>query len=418
MAQRQSGHTNTAALKQEIADLHAEVASLKIQLSSASSPPKSHAVRHLSWQSFAAWLCLIIASALLIVGNIFFWSGNTIVDTNRYVATVGPLIQKPQIQSAIAQYTTTQIFNNTNVSAFVQQTLPPRAGFLAAPLTSQLKNYTQSTIKSLLANKQVQQYWYSSLAKRHNAIINFSKTYQGNGTIAVSDIYSQLSKRLETTKLSFLANKQLPAKIGSMKVATVGWLPALHKLANNIGLYQTAVTTLFIVFCVLAGWLASNRRRMVIRMGIMFAVFMLLTLLSIRIGRAILVARFQPAYQPAVQVAFDTVFSALRTQTITILLIGILLALIAWISGPYRSALAFKRRFSELFAGRLHQSIFGNHENSFTLWLGKHKRYAQWISVIVIAVIMLLVMLSPRLIIGYTVLMLLCIAAIELLAAS
>ncbi len=421
MAQHQPEHRkSTTALKQEIAELQAEVAILNEKLDKAarlSSPNRKMPRQRWNSRTIAAWLCLTAASALLIVGNIFFWAGNTVVDTNTYVATVGPLIQKPQIQAAIAEYTTTQIFNNTNVRAFVQQTLPPRASFLAPQLTSQLQNYTQSTIKTLLANKQVQQYWYSSLTRRHAALINFSKTYRGNGTIDVSDIYSQLSKRLETTKLAFLANKQLPSKVGSIQVTTVGWLPALHKLSNNIGLYQAFVTALFLVFCGLAGWLASNRRRMVIRMGIMFAVFMLLTLVSIRITRAILVARVQPAYQSAVQVAFDTVFSSLRSQTFTILLIGVLLSLIAWISGPYRSASFLKVRFSELFAGRLHQSIFGDQENRFTLWLGTYKRYSQWISVIIIAIIMLFIKLSPRLIIVFTILMLLCIIAIELFAA-
>ncbi|HSX53631.1 MAG TPA: hypothetical protein VLF90_04730 [Patescibacteria group bacterium] len=407
-----------AALKKEVADLKAEIASLQKNIDSQKAGTKTKTAKKKNyWRKIAAWFCVALATALLVVGNIFFWTGNTLVNTDRYVSAVGPLIQKPEIQTAIASYTTTQLFNNVDVQGYVQSILPPRADVLAPQLTSQLKTYTQTSIQSLLANPKVQSYWYSSLARRHEAIISFTKNYEGNGTIEVSDIYNQLSKRLVDTKLSFLANKQLPNNVGSIKVATAGWLPVVHKLAKNIGLYQTLATLLLVGLVAAAIALSTKKRKMVIRLGVFFALAMMATLIAIKIAGSIVVSKVDPTYQSAVQVAYNTVFSAFVTQTIAILLLGALVVIIAWLSGPYKSATAIKARTVALLSGRLHQTLFGQHDNAFTIWVGKFKRQLQWGSIALIALIMVLVKLSPKLVVIYGLVMLVLVLAIEFLAA-
>ncbi len=414
MAQRKKPASKSASLEQRLTNLEADMAKVKTEVASIKKPKSA---RKSPLRGLASWLCVALAAALLFVGNLAFWTGNTVVNTDRYVAAVGPLIEKPEIQSAIANYTTTQLFNQVNVQDYVQTALPPRAEFLAPQLTSQLRTQTQNSIKSLLANQKVQDYWYSSLTKRHDALINFSKSYEGNGTIEVSDIYSQLSKRLGDTKLSFLANKQLPDSVGSIKVATVGWLPALHKVSNNIGLYQALATLLLIGFSVAAVLLSTKRRRTVIELGFFFAAVMLATLLATRITGGVVASKVAPAYQAAVQVAYDTVLHSFVAQTLSLLLASILVILVAWLSGPYASASKLKSRVTALLSGRLHQSLFGNRENSFTLWVAKFKRYLQWGLVLLIAVIMLIVQLSPKLVVAYGLVMLISVLLVELLAA-
>ncbi len=420
MTQKKQTSQTSTALRKENADLKLQVAHLQSQLhtskkQAASSPqPQRHPF---GWRKPVMWFSLALATALLVTGNLVFWAGNTLVDTNRYVAAVGPLIQKPEIQSAIASYTTTQIFNNVDVNSYVTSVLPPKAAFLAPQLTSQLRDYTQKTIQSTLQNPKVQSYWYSSLTKRHNAIITFSKSYEGNGTIEVSDIYSQLSQRLNGTNLSFLANKKLPPKVGSIQVATVGWLPVVHKLANKIGLYQFLTTVLFLGFSALTVLLARRKRRMLIQLTSVFAISMLVSLLSVSIAKGYVVHQVAPAYQSAVQVAYDTVLHGFVTQTVTILALAAFVVIVAWISGPYKSASLLKGRILRLLTGRLHQSLFGDHENGFTRLLGAHKRFVQWVSVLVIAIIMLVVQLSPKLIALYGLLMLVVVLLIELLAS-
>lgn len=329
MVKQKSSEYDIAQLRQDIANLNTKVDALQMAV-------KQKEKSKPNWRRVAIGASAMVATLVLVLGNIFFWTGRTLVDTNRYVATVGPLIKQPPIQSAIASYTTTQIFNNFDVQAYIKSNLPPKASFLAPELTTQVKSYTQTSIKALLKNSKVQQYWYTSLARRHSALINFSKSYQGNGSIDVSDIYSQLSKRLSGTQLSFLANKQLPAKVGSIKIRTVGWLPAFHKLVNNIDLYQAIATILFVLSSGITIFLLSRRLRMVIKLGLVFAGFMLLTIISVRIMRGVFLSNINQQYQAAATSAYNTVLSSFITQTIYILIISLLISFGAWISGKYK----------------------------------------------------------------------------------
>ncbi|HMH31244.1 MAG TPA: hypothetical protein VK534_02090 [Methylomirabilota bacterium] len=394
--------TKIAELQQEVETLRAEVEGEK----------------HSPWRGLAVWTCAIIATAMLVAGNLLFWVGNTLVNTDRYVAAVGPLIQKPEIQTAIATYTTDQIFKTVNVEGIIKDNLPPRAVFLAPQLTTQAKTYTNKGIKGLLANQKVQDYWYKSLAKRHDALITFSKEYEGNGTIEVSDIYTQLSKQLSGTKLSFLAGKALPENVGSIKVATAGWLPIVHNVSKNIGLYQAITTLLFLGLSALAIVLSRRRRATAIALGIMFSLSMLVSLVAIKIAGGIAASEVALNYQTAVHVAYDTVLHSFVTQTTTILLLGLLLAAVAWLSGPYKSAEAVKSRIVTLLSGKLHKSLFGGHENGFTKWVAQYKRYLQWGSVLLISMVMLAVQLSPKLVAVYGLVILALALLIELLAAD
>jgi membrane protein insertase Oxa1/YidC/SpoIIIJ len=122
-------------------------------------------------------------------------------------------------------------------------------------------------------------------------------------------------------------------------------------------------------------------------------------------------------YQSAVQVAYDTVIHSFIIQTRTLLLLSLLLLLGAWISGPYKSATVVKNRITDLLSGHVHQSIFGNRENGFTTWVGRYKAYLQWGSVIVVAFIMILVQLSPKLVALYALLIIVLVLIVDLVAA-
>jgi len=218
--------------------------------------------------------------------------------------------------------------------------------------------------------------------------------------------------------LAFLADKSLPPKVGSIHIATVAWLPALHKLSVHIGLYQSLATAFLLILSAASVWLAKNRRRMVISLSVLFSVMMLLSLLSIRITKALVVARAGADYQTAVSDTLNIVFHPLIVQTYTLLSLSVLTGLVAWLGGPYRSAKLSRSRVQELLAGRLHQSVFGKRENAVTLWTGHYKRWLQWGSVLAVAVIMLLVQLTPLAVLAYGLLMLLLVLGVEFLAAK
>jgi hypothetical protein len=370
------------------------------------------------WKKIFAGILAGLAVILLMLGNIFFWAGNTIVNTDRYISTVQPIYQDPTVQAAIADYTTNQLFKQVDVQSVVQQALPPRADFLAPAIDTQVKGLTESSLKKILASPKVQSAWIDTQRHAHDRLINLAANYKGDGTIDINDFYQQLSKQLGDTKLSFLANKQLPPKIGTIKVVDAPFLPTFHRVVTKIGLWQFLATALLIAFSAMAIWLSSRRRRMVVVLGLFFAFGMFVTLVVLRVAPSAVAGHIAAPYQAAAKQATKLALNPLRTQTITLFLASLLLSTVAWLSGQSRSAKLVKSRLQTALDGKLHQSIFGNKENRLTLWFGRHKKLLQWLTVALVALLMLIVQLSPAAIIWFAAILVLLEAFIELLAAQ
>jgi hypothetical protein len=402
--------TTVATLQAENKRLQAENASLKKRLSGQSG---SHRV----WQKVGIVVCIALAGALLVAGNLMFWAGNSLVKEDRFVSATSPLIKQPEVQQGIALYATNQLYQNVDIEQQIQNALPPRAEFLAPPLSGQVRTATQTSLEKVLANEKFQDTWTNTITKAHARIINYVKNYQGNGTISLNDVYQNLSKQLEGTKLAFAANKTLPANVGSITLINAGWLPAAHNLVTNIDLYRFLAIIIVLAASALAIWLARNRRKMVVTLGIVYSFLMLISLLSIRVFQHVVPGKVASEYRPAAQTAVNVITHPLIIQTRTLLLLGILMVVIAWLTGPYRSARTLRGRIQILLEGRLHQALFAK-ENGFTRWMGNYKRVLQWLAVGIIVIIMLfLVQLSPKLVVLYGLLMLLVVLVIEFLAA-
>ena len=296
--------------------------------------------------------------------------------------------------------------------------MPPRAAFLAAPLSNQVKNGTEQALKKVLASDKFQTIWAQSNDKAHQQFIAAIKQSDGSGVINLQDAYNQLSQSLTSTKLSFLAGKSLPSNVGSIEVVKATWVPTARTVINNIGWIKPVTLVGVALFSAAAIWLSRNRRKMVIILGSFFSAGMLVSLVTLRASKAIIVNHTTPAYQTAADHAVHIISRTLVQQTVTLLLIGLVIVIAAWISGPYRLAATSRRRINLLLSGELHQALFGHHETAVTIWIKKHKLQLQWLSVALIAAVMLLVRLSPKTVIIYAVIALLLVVVIEVLAAS
>ena len=359
---------------------------------------------------------LSLAVALLVAGNVLFWTGNTIVKQDRYVAATEPIIKDPVVQQTMALYATNQIFDNVDVQNKIEEVLPPRADFLAPQLTNQLRTGTQKILGTALSKPKLQEKWNEVNAKQHQRLINFASKYEGDGDISVNDVFKELSASLKDTKLAFLADKQLPPKVGDVQVISAPWLPTFHKVVTNIDTWRVLAILLLIISVAGAVWLSRNRRRTLYIFAWAAGILMFVTLVALRIIRETVAEKVDPQYEEGVRHIMRIVFNSLVIQTFTIMLVAIVIGLILWVSGPSRSAVAVKDKFSLLLSGRLHEALFGKSNNAFLAWVNNYKRLLQWTAVGIISVLMLLTRLTPRTLLAFVIILVLSIAVIEVLA--
>ncbi len=410
--QKQTSKQRIAVLEAENIRLRAEVDQQKSKRSRAAERP----VRSWRWRSLLIGLMVAFAGALLITGNILFWSARSITDTKRYTAIVTPLIEQPEIQQAIAKKTTDSLFTQINVEQVAREALPPKAEFLAPTLSKQVQSFTNQQAQKILASSKFQEIWINVNTSAHERLINFVRNYQGDGTIDLSDIYTQLSQSLSGTQLSFLAGKTLPAKIGQINVVNAPNLPKIHWLVVNLNWLRFATILLFIVLSYLAIQLAAQKRKMIIRISLYYASLLLILLVSVRVGRQVAVNQVSSDYQSAASAAWQIILHSFVLQTICLLVISLLVALIAWVTGSGKRAVAARGRVVQLLNGNLHQSLFSK-ENRVTKLIGKYKAGLQWSIVTIAGIGLLFINLKLTTILWYGIIALFAVIAIEILAA-
>lgn len=404
--------------KTQLTKLEAQVAQLKAENEQLKATAVHKPARKLSLKPVGALLLLCFAVALLVAGDLLFWTGNTIVKNDRFVAATAPIIQNSAVQQAIAQKTTTRLFETVDVQQFVTDVLPPRADFLAPSIANGIESQADTQLKKVLANPKFQDTWNETLSRAHTRFIASVEKNGSDGSIDIGEVYKSLSANLAGTKLSFLANKPLPAKIGNIQLVSGDWVTVLNRVITNIDLWRTLAIGLFLVCAVAGVWLSKNRRRAVVLLGLLSAAAMFVTLVSLRVAREVIAGKAEPQYAQAVGDTAQIVFHPLVVQSTSILVAFALVALIAWVSGAGRAATSLRARTSDLLSGKLHEAIFHDGENAFTLWLGRFKRYIEWSLVAALGILFLLVRLTPKALLWYTVGLILLILVVETLASK
>ena len=97
------------------------------------------------WKRIAAWVLVVLACILSVLSVVTVFARNQLLNTDTYVKTVAPLASNPAIQTQIAKQVSENLISRANVETRVKNALPPKAGFLATPITSGLESADQRT---------------------------------------------------------------------------------------------------------------------------------------------------------------------------------------------------------------------------------------------------------------------------------
>ena len=374
-------------------------------------------IKNGTFRNLILGLILGISGGILLSGNLLFWAGNNIVDNNKFTAITAPLIKQPDIQKSIAKYGTDQLFSSVDVQGYIGSVLPPKASFLAPTLAEQLKTVVDQQLQKSLSNPKVQEIWNNSLSKTHNLVIKAATNYKGNGTIDLGQLFSFATSNLKDTKLSFLSDKKLPSNVGQIELINASWLPIVHNIVVNIDPFEYLMTVLFIGLTSVAIFISKNRRTIIIKISLLYSGIMLVTVIGLRFIKMLITNNTSSDYSSAATTAYSIVTKSFYIQSITILVLGLIIALVAWISGEYKSAKRVKEISNKLLSGNIHKAIF-KHENSYTKFIGKNRKIINWASVVIAAILLCFVGISLTVLVTYFIVIILVIFVVEISSAS
>ncbi len=301
----------------------------------------------------SAWVLVVLASILIPVSVISVWAIRTVTDTDQYVSTMAPLARNPVIVDHLASRATDVLFSTHVVQNKVTDALPPKAKPLVTPIVNEVHTYVDGLAVKFFSSPKFGQLWDALNRRSHTAVINIvtgketplqKKLAKGgaiilnlspalNKVIAAADAHGvTIFNPLKTVASS---NRGL-----EFTVVTQQQVSKFSGAFNLIVKLKWIIPIVALVLAILSVVIAMERRKTLLRLAIGVALFTLLILAGLSLGRITFLnhAGGSGFDTNAAGAIWDTVLRFLKTDLRWTLLVVVLVAFGAWVAGPGRYA--------------------------------------------------------------------------------
>jgi len=314
------------------------------------------------WRTIVACLLIVVGCVLAPLAGVAVWARNQVTNTDRYVRTVAPLASDPAIQAAIADQITAQVFSYLDVQGLTNQavdTLAARGlrpqvadqlrGF-AGPLASGIQSFVRTEVGKIVQSQAFADAWVQANRVAHQALVK-ALTGQGDGAVTVEGdrVSLNLGPFIETVKRRLVdSGFGLAARIPQVNASFVLFdVKNLSRARSAFNLLNTLGIWLPIIAIVLLGigvFVAKDHRRALVGTAVGVAVAMVGLGLALAVFRTIYLDAVPAAVLPhdAAAVLYDTIVAYLRLGLRTILVLALVVAGGALVTG--QSATAVRTR--------------------------------------------------------------------------
>lgn len=304
-------------------------------------------------RSIASLVVFVLATALAPIALVGHWGHRTVIDTERYLETVGPLIEQPEVQEALAVSITDAVVERIDTEAQVEGLLStlfpdsPFTGPLASPIAAGINSLIGELVVRFVASEQFQQAWIALNRAAQRGLIALLEggqegPIQVKGDEIVLDISSALAAiqaHLVENGISAAAGLTLPDRDRQIVLGTVqglGQIRFIYSLTSPIlQWFPLLVAALF----ALSIALARRRARTVVAAGIVLVGTAGLIGLGLSTGEAGFVDQLAGTpFGPAANGFWTTLLNYLVLGNQGLFTLGILTILAGWLGG--RTSLA------------------------------------------------------------------------------
>lgn len=442
-----AGESSTE-LQERIAELEAENAALRARAEGAeqeASESQAEAAASATERPRRRWGRTAVAIVLVVIGLLLApvavisaWARLELVDTDRFVATFAPLAEDPDVQEYIGDQVTAAIEEQVDIPALTADLfdglraldLPPRAenalGLLEAPATQGLQSLVAGVVDRVVTSPQFADVWATALRASHR---QFVAALQGDpdaalaigdeGTVSVQlgPIIEAVKDRLEAQGVGFASS--IPVVERSIVVAqddAFVLVQTVYTLAVAVGTWLPWITLALLV----AGVLVARRRAAALAWTAGgFALAMVILASGVGIGRAFFVGTVSPSIMPsdAASSVYDGLVELMLSTILALFVLALFIAVIAWLSGPWRPARATRGLFHAGFSSiRRAAAAHGVTTGAFGIALDRW-RVAAYVVIAVVASVVILFNrpVTMSFVVWTVVIALLAVALVELL---
>ncbi|QES52168.1 hypothetical protein DEJ50_04725 [Streptomyces venezuelae] len=389
---------------------------------------------HHRWRAFFATVLIVLGCLLAPLAAVAAWASSQIGDTDRYVQTVAPLASDPDVQAAAASRVTNAVMEHIDVQTLLEGVAPDdrplldkALGKLGDSLENAVRSFVQEKTQDIIASDTFERIWTEANRRIHTTVVK-ALTGSGDGAVEIKNdsVTVDLAPVIEEVKQRLVDE--------GMTVA--GKIPEVHTdftvvRSDDIGKVKTGFRLLQItgnwlpvlsVLLVAGGVLLSrHRRRVLVVAALAFAFAVLMLGAALTVFRVVyLNALPDTVSQPAAGSVYDALTRYLRTTVRMTVVLGVVIALAAWLTGPGRWATLVRRLWYSGIGAVRHTA---DHAGLRTGPVGPFvRRHRSWIIWILVAAAVLTVILwsypTGWVIFGIALVLLFALAVMDFLAWS
>ena len=351
----------------ELERLRIEVTELRRERSERRERPDQPRRRHISWRGPVSTLLIVIGCVLAPLSVVGVWTANQVSDTSRYIANIEPLIHEPAVQNALTDKITTQISSHLNVTGYANQAAAlltskglPRVGTLlktfGPAISSAVTGFVHNTVHKIVTSDRFANTWIQVNTVAHQTLVQALSG--GKGAIAVSNgqVTIDLAPFIAIVKANLvqrgftLVNSLPPIHptLALFSSKTLVQAQTLYRLINDL---KFVLPILSLVLIAAGVYIARGHRRALIGAGLGFAASMLVLGAALLIFRGVYLNSVPNDVLPsnAAAVMFDTLVRFIKEALRVLLVIGLVVAIGAFLTGPSVTAVRTRGGFKSAF---------------------------------------------------------------------
>lgn len=306
-------------------------------------------------RSITAAICIALAALLTVPAAIAFWGQRTLTDGQRYLQTVGPLVDSPEVQAAIATRVTGAIQQQVDVEAILNQVFAgvitdrPRMQALVGPISGAVNGFVETQVNEFIASDAFADFWVAANTRAQAALVRLLEgdesgaiSLEGDQVVLdVSEVIDQVKQRLVARGLTLVENVPIPQtdkQVVLMEAPQLKQARTIYAFANPIAKWLIVlVAALYLAALVLS----RRRPRMTVIIGCVLAANALLVALALSVGRQLFINELAgTVFGPASSVFYDQLLSYLQRGQQVLLWLGLILVVVGWFAGASRTGTA------------------------------------------------------------------------------
>jgi len=313
-------------------------------------------------------LLIVLGCVLAPISVLGVWAANQVSNTDKYVTNIAPLIKQPAVQGALTDKISTAVSDQIHVQSVAKQAAAqlskrglPRLGALLSNFSGSIAGAVggliHSTVGKIVKSPVVARIWVNVNRAAHAQLVKAlsgqkSALSVSNGKVVVGlgPLIDKVKRRLSARGLTLV--NSLPSINPTFPLFSAKYLVRARSAYRLLTALRWLLPVLTILLFAGGIYVARRHRRALVGASLGLAASMLALAAMLAVVRALYLNKVPSSVLPAdaASVVFDTIVRFIRQGLRVLLVLGLVVALAGFLTGPSITAVRTRAAFGSAFA--------------------------------------------------------------------